>query len=233
MTHRHYLLVDDNLEFLDNVAEILVDHGARVTLAQSGRSALEHVKTTRFDAIVTDMRMPEMTGDQFVHALRTLDNDVPVVLLTAFSNDQQLQAAQRDGLLTVLSKHQHVTNLISVLDAARRGTVMLVEDDSALRDNLVEVLTRRGLTVVALSKVRDVDAAGVVPFVALVDLHVPGGVPGAALERVANRFPAAQAIVITAFVEESPTSLECFAKPFDTARLVARIESLQSRVERP
>jgi two-component system, response regulator PdtaR len=229
---RHYLLVDDNLEFLDNIAEILIDHGARVTLAQDGRGALEHVKATRFDAIVTDMRMPEMTGDQFVHALRALDNDVPVVLLTAFSNDQQLQAAQRDGLLAVLSKHQHVTNLLSVLDTARRGTVMLIEDDSALRDNLVEVLTKRGLTVVAVAMVREVDAAGVAPFVAVVDLHVPGGVPGAALERVVSRFPKAQPIVITAFAEESPPSIECFAKPFNTSQLIARIESLQSGVER-
>ncbi len=227
MKRRRYLLVDDNPDFLDNVAEILTDHGAEVSIASGGASALEQVKATRFDAIVTDMRMPEMTGDQFVHALRELDNDVPVVLLTAFSNDQQLHAARKDGLLAVLHKPHQVQNLISVLDAARRGVVMVVEDDPGLRENLIEVLAHRGLTVVAAAMVRDVDALGVAPFVAVVDLHVPGGRPGAALERVSERFPDAQTIVITAFSDDAPPSVECYTKPFDTSMLVARIESLR------
>jgi CheY-like chemotaxis protein len=223
---RSYLLIDDNAEFRENLAEILVDHGAQVTLASGGEQALELVRTTRFDAIVTDMRMPKMSGAEFVHALRAIDNDVPVVLLTAYSNELQLRAARGDGLLAVLSKPQPMPRLLAVLDGARRGTVAVVEDDSALCENLTEVLNGRGLTVVSARALNDVALFGVTPFAALVDLHVPGGEPGAALERFVARYPQTPTIVITAFAGEAPAAAECFRKPFDTARLIERLEDL-------
>ncbi len=223
---RTYLLVDDNADFRENLAEILLDHGAQVQMASDGAEALELVRTTRFDAIVTDMRMPKMSGAEFLHALRVIDNDVPVVLLTAFSNEVQLRAARGDGLLAVLSKPQPMPRLISVLDGARRGTVAVVDDDPALCENLTEVLNGRGLTVVAARALTEVDAIGVEPFATLVDLRMPGGEPGAALQQVVQRFPQAHTIVITAYAGEAPPSVECLAKPFDTSMLIDRLEAL-------
>jgi CheY-like chemotaxis protein len=223
---RTYLLVDDNADFRENLAEILLDHGAQVQVANDGAEALELVRATRFDAIVTDMRMPRMSGAEFLHALREIDNDVPVVLLTAFSNEVQLRAARGDGLLAVLSKPQPMPRLISVLDNAQRGTVAVVDDDQALCENLTEVLNGRGLTVVAARALTDVEAFGVRPFAALVDLHMPGSKPGAALEQMVRRFPQARTIVITAFSGDAPPSVECFTKPFDTSVLIDRLEAL-------
>jgi len=225
MSGRRYLLVDDNVEFAENLAEILRDEGAAVDCAHHGEAALEAVARARYDAVVTDMRMPGMSGAQLLRRLRAVDHAVPVVLLSAFAQDAQVTDARRDGLLAVLSKPQQVPKLLDLLARARRGGVVLVEDDAALCDNLAEVLTARGITVVVAGHLAEVEAIGVKPVAALVDLKVPGGDLGAALESVRRRFPQTPTVVITAFGDQAPHH-EVFHKPFDTGALVARVEEL-------
>lgn len=225
MSGRRYLVVDDNVAFAENLAEILRDEGALVDCAPDGDAALAAVALARYDAVVTDLRMPGMTGAQLLRRLRAVDAEVPVVLLSAFASDAQVSAARRDGLLAVLSKPQQVPQLLAILARARRGGVVLVEDDAALCDNLAEVLAARGITVVTAGHLAEVEAIGVTPVAALVDLKVPGGAPGAALESVRRRFPNTPTVVITAFGDAAPGH-EVFRKPFDTGALVARIEEL-------
>lgn len=224
---RNYLLIDDNREFLENVAEILRDTGASVQVAEDGPAGLDLVRTRRFDAVVTDMRMPGMTGAEFLHQVREFDRGVPVILLSAFSHDDQLRDAQRDGLLAVLSKPHQMTRLLELLANARRdAALVLIEDDPALADNLSEVLSARGLTVCTASDLREVDLLGVRPFAALVDLQVPGGAFAESIDRVRSRFPGTPTLVITAFGAENFGCLELFRKPFDTGALIDRIEAI-------
>ena len=224
---RNYLLIDDNRDFLENVAEILRDTGASVHLAEDGPTGLELVRTRRFDAVVTDMRMPGMNGAELLNELRELDPGVPVILLSAFSHDSQLQDARRKGLLAVLSKPNQVPRLLELLAHARRdAALVLVEDDAALADNLSEALSARGLTVCTAANLREVDLLGVHPFAALVDLKVPGGTFGEGIDRVRTKFPGTPTLVITAFGGEELGAIELFHKPFDTGALVQRIEAL-------
>lgn len=224
---RNYLLIDDNRDFVENVAEILRDTGASVQIAEDGASGLELVRTRRFDAVVTDMRMPGMSGAELLHQLREVDRGVPVILLSAFSQDAQLQDARREGLLAVLTKPHQMPRLIELLANARRdAALVLVEDDAALADNLSEALSARGLTVCTASNLREVDLLGVEPFAALVDLRVPGGGFGESVDRVKSRFPGTPTLVISAFGDDSFGCLELFRKPFDTGALVERIEAL-------
>lgn len=224
---RSYLLIDDNREFLENVAEIIRDTGASVQIAEDGMTGLELVRTRRFDAVVTDMRMPGMSGAEFLHQVREFDRGVPVILLSAFSQDAQLKDARRDGLLAVLSKPHQMERLLDLLANARRdAALVLVEDDAALADNLTEALAARGLTVCTASNLREVDQLGVQPFAALVDLRVPGGAFAESIDRVRTRFPDTPTLVITAFADQDVGCLEMFRKPFDTGALVERIEAL-------
>lgn len=224
---RNYLLIDDNREFAENVAEILKDAGATVQVADDGAQGLALVRARRFDAVVTDMRMPGMSGAEFLHQVREVDGGVPVILLSAFSHDSQLKDAQRDGLLAVLTKPHEMTRLLDLLSKARRdAALVLVEDDAALADNLTEALAERGLTVCTASNVREVDQLGVKPFAALVDLRVPGGEFAESLDRVRRRFPGTPTVIISAFAGEAFDCLELFRKPFDTGALVARIEAI-------
>jgi len=228
---RHYLLVDDNQAFAENLAEILEAHGALVDVALDASAAMRRLETTRYDALVTDMRMPGLSGAELVHLARQGDPGLPVVLLSAYAQDAQLVDARRDGLLAVMSKPGKVPQLVALLERARRGgIVLLVEDDVALAENLGEALAARGLTVCTASSVREVDAMAVQPFVALVDLRLPDGATGESLERVRERFPDTPTVVITGLADATvPAGSELFKKPFDTVALVDRLEQLFAR----
>jgi CheY-like chemotaxis protein len=227
---RRYLIVDDNQAFAENLAEIIGDHGAKVDLAASGADALELAKQTRYDALLSDMRMPVMNGAELVHRVRRLDPGLPAIVITAYTNDDDLAAARREGLLAVLPKPAPVERLLELLASARRdGLAALVEDDPAMSDNLGELLRARGFAAVTAASVTETERLGdVKPFCALVDLRVPGGPDGAAMDRLEKKFPGLPMLVITAHAQVSPPgpSAGVFHKPFDSAALMAMVEKL-------
>lgn len=228
---RRYLLVDDNAAFVENLAEILEATGAAVDVAANADEALSRLAGDRYDALVTDMRMPGLSGSELLHLARRRDPDLPVVMLSAYVKDAQVSEARREGLLAVLSKPGKVSELVSLLERARRGgMVLLVEDDAALAENLCEALASRGLTPCTAASARELEALEVKPFAALVDLRLPDAAVGAPLERVRERFPDTPTLVITGVADAGPVeSGELFRKPFDTRALVDRLEQLLSR----
>jgi CheY-like chemotaxis protein len=235
---RRHLFVDDNRAFAENLAEITRDTGDEAVVVSSGAEALERVASERFDTLVTDMRMPVMSGAQLVHRIRRADPGLPALVLTAYSGDDDLANARGEGLLAVLPKPVPVTRLLALLREARRdGLVALVEDDASLSDNLCEALRTRGYTAVTASSVMEADRLGkVAPFAGLVDLRVPGGPWGEAMRRLSLRFPGLPLVVITAFLADPlPVAAEeVFSKPFDTGRLLAVLDRLHAvREPRP
>jgi CheY-like chemotaxis protein len=226
---RSYLVVDDNRDFAENLAEILRDRGDDVIVAQDGREAAQQVAARRFDAILTDMRMPLMGGAELVHEIRRVDPGAAALVITAHVGDDALEAARREGLLAVLSKPVEVPRLLALLACARRdGLVAVVEDDPRLSDNLCELLRTRGFAAVTAASVLETERLGPVrPFCALVDQRVPGGPDGEAMRRLAARYPGLPMIVVTAYDDPPPLPHERrFTKPFDTGELLATVERL-------
>lgn len=227
---RRYLIVDDNGAFAENLAEIVRDQGAEALVATSGVEAMALVAQQRFDALVTDMRMPAMGGAQLVHQIRGCDPGLPAIAITAYTQEDDLAAARHEGLLAALPKPVPIARLLELLAAARRNAlVALIEDDVALCDNLCEALRDRGFSAVTAHSVGETDRlGGVRPFAALADLRVPGGVDGEALRRLLLRFPRLPVLVITAHADAGAAAAGApvFPKPFDTASLLAAVDEL-------
>lgn len=78
------LLVDDELRVREVISAYLRSDGHGVTTASSGREGLEQFQAQRFDLVVTDRAMPEMSGDQMAGMIKKVRPDIPVVLLTGF-----------------------------------------------------------------------------------------------------------------------------------------------------
>lgn len=76
------LFVDDNREVRAAMEELLTLAGYVVFGAGSGAEGLELFNCCNFDLIITDMRMPDLDGNQFVSILSGLDNPPPVIVLT-------------------------------------------------------------------------------------------------------------------------------------------------------
>ncbi len=234
---RHYLLVDDNRAFAENLAEIIRDLGDEVTVVDSGIDALARVRQTRFDAMLTDMRMPVMSGAELVHQTRRADPGLPALVVTAYIGDEDLSFARQEGLLAVLQKPVPVERLLGHLQRARRdGLVVVVEDDLMMADNLSEALCERGFTSVSAHSVADTQRLGELrPFAAVVDLRVPGGPDGEAARTLRARFPRMPQLVVTAHDPTAAPPLEggkLFHKPFDTGALLAELERLYGQEAR-
>lgn len=229
---RRYLIVDDNIAFAENLAEIIADAGgAEAVIVDSGEKALARAQQERFDALVSDMRMPEMNGAELVHLIRRADPELPAVVVTAYTADNELEAARQEGLMAVLPKPVPVPRLLALLGRARRnGIVALVEDDAALADNLTEALRGCGFAAVTARSVLETERLGVRPFAAVVDLRLPGGADGEAMRRLHAKFPDLPMVVITAHSDQAPPlqSAAIFRKPFDTAALLAAVERLHA-----
>jgi signal transduction histidine kinase/ActR/RegA family two-component response regulator len=123
------LVVEDDSDARELTAEILKQHGARVTLAASAADALELLAARRIrpDLIISDLGMPEIDGYEFVQRLRTGDfglEDVPKIALTAYASaGDQVRAAQA-GFHVHLAKpfepQQLVAACVSLLNPATR-----------------------------------------------------------------------------------------------------------------
>jgi CheY-like chemotaxis protein len=228
---RTYLVVDDNRDFAENLAEILRDRGDDVVVAERGADAVALARGRRFDAVLTDMRMPLMDGAEVVHEVRRSDPGVPAMVITAHVGDDAIEAARREGLLAVLSKPVDVPRLLELLAVARRdGLVAVVEDDVRLSDNLCEALRTRGLAAVTASSVLETERLGPVrPFCALVDLRLPGGPDGEAMRRLGAKYPGLPMIVVTALPDPPQVPHEAFfSKPFDTRALLEAVDRLHA-----
>lgn len=78
----HILLVEDSPEVSLSVREILASAGHTAEEAASGKGALKALKAGKFDAIVSDIWMPEMDGIALLKEIRGAGNDIPVVVIS-------------------------------------------------------------------------------------------------------------------------------------------------------
>lgn len=224
------LITDDNRAFAENLAEVLEDAGHETRIAGSGAEALEIASSTRFDVLLSDMRMPAMGGAELVHRVRRLDPGLPAVVITAYAWDNDIEMARQDGLLAILTKPVSMPLLLELIEKARRaGLVVLIEDNAELADNLTEVLRGHGFAAVTAASVLETERLGsIAPTLALVDLRVPGGPDGEAMRKLAQRFPGLPMLVITAHSDVSPPIAPAgyFAKPFAMPSLLEAVERL-------
>jgi CheY-like chemotaxis protein len=88
------LVVEDDPDLAALEAELLEEHGHRVEIANNGREALAAVERAAPDLILLDMKMPVMSGREFVDEYRrTQPSPAPIVVVTA-ADDAQVRAAE-------------------------------------------------------------------------------------------------------------------------------------------
>jgi len=124
MITRRVLLVEDETTVAFLMKESLLDLGAeyQIEVASSGEEALAKMETVEWDVVVTDQRMPGITGLELIETLKDKAPATRAVLMTAFSTDEVRQAAQR------LNVHNYLTKPFP-LAALRR----VVQDAVALK----------------------------------------------------------------------------------------------------
>ena len=98
------LLVDDDPGVRDAMSAFLSRAGYDVSVAESGETALARAAASPCDVVVSDLKMPGMTGIELLEALRGQGNSIPFVLLTAYGTVQTAVAAMKSGAADFLLK---------------------------------------------------------------------------------------------------------------------------------
>jgi two-component system response regulator HydG len=98
------LLVDDNLEMARTLADGLADRGYDAAAAESGQEAIQRLAAEPYDAVVTDLRMPDIDGMEVLAASRKLDPERPVIVMTAYSAVDSAVESIRRGAYHYLTK---------------------------------------------------------------------------------------------------------------------------------
>lgn len=115
---RHVLVVEDDDLVRESLAEMLIVGGWEVAQARDGVEGLEQIRARRPDVVLLDQRMPRMTGEQLVIALRNDDIHVPIVFMSAANLVEEVAA--RLSLRFFLQKPFGMAVLLDMLDAAAR-----------------------------------------------------------------------------------------------------------------
>ncbi len=144
MGRKGSILVIDDEEIMREILEtLLTREGYDVRLASGGAEGVELARTHEFDAAVIDVMMPGMNGLDTLAELKKVDDDLPVVMITAFASVETAIAAMKSGAFDYVTKPFKNDEVLVVLRNATERK-RLVAENTALRQNLQAQTARFG-----------------------------------------------------------------------------------------
>jgi len=118
--HGRVLVVDDEADVREMLADVLMSRGHHVTLAGGGREALRSFEQGDYDLVITDLGMPDVNGWEVARAIKAMRASMPVLLLTGWSDAVDAHAGRVDA---VIKKPFDTTKLAAAVSAALRAAV--------------------------------------------------------------------------------------------------------------
>jgi two-component system, NtrC family, sensor histidine kinase HydH len=146
------LVVDDNADLADNLAEVLSSAGYAVRCAATCGAALELARADGFDVAMVDLRLPDGDGNTLAPRLKELSPDGQVVLLTGFATLESAVRAVRAGACAYLVKPCAMEELLLAVEQALRQVRLHAERrELARRARTAEKLAAVGTMTAGLS----------------------------------------------------------------------------------
>ena len=238
------LIVDDDANFCNSLSKILAMKGYETLLADSGSHALELVKEKTVDIVLMDIKMPVMNGVETYKKLKTIKPNLRVIMMTAFSVDDLIKDAVKEGVYAVVRKPFDAETIINMIEKSKDGAlVAIVDDDPNICKTMKSILERKGygvntcLTgeeVIALAKERRYDA-----FCVDMKLPVLNGLEVYLEIKKIN--PKAVVIMMTAYRQEMDELIKqgikdgaytCLYKPLDMDEVIKIIDKVSERAHK-
>jgi two-component system response regulator HydG len=236
------LIVDDEAGLRTSLAANLELEGYQVVEAGDGSHALSLVREGAFDLVITDVRMPGMSGVDLFREIRKVRPELPVVLMTAFAVEKLLAEALGEGVYAVLPKPFAVGHVLELAAHVIAGPVVLVVDDRPEQaTSIVEGLRAVGIRATAThdgeSAVRVVREENV--DVCVLDLVMPGMDGVKTYEEIHRLDPAISVIAMSGHSVPrmmhalmSMGGYACLRKPFEMPELTRAIARARGEMGR-
>lgn len=121
------LLIDDEQDFLNIMAERMEARDMNVSTASSAKEGLEKAAAGNFDAVILDLRMPEMDGMEALRILKEKNPDLEVILLTGHATLKDGVEAMKLGALDLLEKPADINALTDRIQSAHAKKLVFFE----------------------------------------------------------------------------------------------------------
>ena len=238
------LIVDDNVSLCKTMSFALEHKGYAVTTAVNGVEAIERVKEKSFDIIFMDIKLPLMNGVETFKKLKGIRPGATVVMMTAYSVEDLVQEALKEGAYGILYKPLDIEKIVAIIDesktAKRSALILVVDDDTATCVTLKNVLVNRGYKVGTAHTGEEAIAEAYKNRhdIIFIDMKLPtinGLETYIAIKKIE---PAAIAIIITGYREEvghlieqaiSHSAYACLYKPLDLAKILDLVDEIMAR----
>ncbi|MGB2769664.1 MAG: sigma-54 dependent transcriptional regulator [Candidatus Zixiibacteriota bacterium] len=129
------LVIEDKDSMREMLSKTLEAEGYEVETAKDGERGVERAKEKKYDVVLTDLKLPRMDGIEVLTTLKELDQDVAVILMTAYGTIEKAVEAMREGAFDFLTK-PFDTDHLSVLIKRAMENRRLVAENVLLREEL-------------------------------------------------------------------------------------------------
>jgi DNA-binding NtrC family response regulator len=136
------LLVDDEQDFVEALAERMQVRGYTVETAGDGEQAIAKAAEGEFDAVFLDLAMPGLDGIETLKRLKEIDPELQVILLTGQATVRKGIEAMKLGALDLLEKPADIKQLLAKIEEATNNKAVLAEE--RVMEELDEIVRKRG-----------------------------------------------------------------------------------------
>ncbi len=152
---RRVLVVDDEPNMRKTLADILCDEGYEVSTAASGEEAVAMCSKEGYGIILLDVRMDGMDGVEAFRQIRRHQEDVRVIMMSAYSLDELKEAALDEGAIAFLSKPLDVERVIKLIGEVKDTAILVVESEEPTASTLYDALKQQGYRVTVTKRPHD------------------------------------------------------------------------------
>ncbi len=138
------LIVDDELPQLELIGGFLKKRGFDVVEAEGGEKALQIFRQESFDLVLTDQKMPKMSGLDLLKAVRALNPEEAVIVMTAYGSIETAVSAIKEGASDYLTKPLNLDELLHRIETVKERNRLLTENRD-LREALHERIRIEGI----------------------------------------------------------------------------------------
>ncbi len=112
------LIIDDDMYISKILEKFLNREGFETEAILKGRAAVEVLRKKKFDAVLCDIRLPDINGVELLQLIRQIDPDVPVIMMTAYAEVQSAVQAIKLGAYDYVSKPVYPEEIVRILRQA-------------------------------------------------------------------------------------------------------------------
>lgn len=238
------LVVDDDRRMVKTISDILKVKGYEAAVAYTGEEAVEKVKSEHYDCVLMDIKMPEINGVETLQQIKAISPDLPVVLMSAYTTEEQVEEAKQLGAEAVLTKPIDLQMVFSYLALLRKeDSILIVDDDLNYSRTVGDVLRSRGYRVET-----EADPENVLghleqdyKLTVLLDLKLGDTNGLEVLKAVRAKYPSKPVVLVTGYRDKMTDSIEkghaigaytCLYKPLDMEGLLDTIREISRKKRR-